>query len=204
MARLLYACRFDVPSGAGFATVLSEYSGWIEQHYRDRRGLPDFRYNVATGELVSTAPAGHTIQRDRFVGQNGEVIRLVWAYPMDDDPTLEWRNEIRIGGLKDDCAVEHLISINSVEYTIIPAQVWLGSPGVIRRLCSIGSVHIGDMTVKAQAYELGTKSMHTFVELLQSPKRRLPIVFISPYADGQPSELDADAMASRLAALPSS
>jgi hypothetical protein len=126
MARLLYACRFDVPLGSGFATVLAEYSSWIEQHYRERRRLSEFKYNIATGEPVSALPDGHTIQRDRFVGQNGEVIRLVWAYPMDDDPTLEWRNEIRIGGLRDDCAVEQLISINSVEYTIIRARVLIG------------------------------------------------------------------------------
>ena len=201
MARLVYACRFDVPSNAGFARVLTEYSGWIEQHYRGRRNLPAFKYDLAAADPASDLPAGHIIQRDRFAAQKGEVIRLIWGYPVDADPTLEWRNEIRIGELKEGCSVEHLISISSMEYTIIPAQVSLGSPGVIRRLCSTGSVQIGDMTVKAQAYELGTNTVEQFVELLQSPKRRLPIVFISPYADGQPSDLDAAEMAKRLAAV---
>ncbi|MGB6661451.1 MAG: hypothetical protein WBE90_20795 [Xanthobacteraceae bacterium] len=140
-------------------------------------------------------------QKLLLVGKNGEVIRLVWAYPVDTDPTLEWRNEIRVGSLRDDCAVEHVISISSIEYTIIPAQVPLGSPGVIRSLCSTGSVVIGDMTVKAQAYDLSTSGMGDFIELLKSPKRRLPIVFIAPYADGRPSELNATEMAKRLAAV---
>jgi hypothetical protein len=201
MARLVYACRFDVPSAAGFAAVLAEYGSWIERHYRERRGLLEFKYDLATAESASALPARHIIQRDRFAGQKGEVVRLVWAYPVAADPTLEWRNEIRIGGFKEGCAVEHLISISSVEYTIIPAQVSLGSPGVIRRLCSTGSVQIGDMTVKAQVYELDTASVGQFIELLQSPKRRLPIVFIAPYANGQPSELDAAEMAKRLAAV---
>ena len=201
MARLVYACRFDVPSPAGFAAVVAEYSGWIEQHYRERRHLPEFKFNLATADPVPKLPARHNIQREHFADQKGEVIRLVWAYPVDADPSLEWRNEIRIGGFKDSCAVEHLISINSVEYTIMPARVSLGSPGVIRRLCSTASVSIGDMTVKAQAYDLGTAGVDQFVELLQSPKRRLPIVFISPYADGKPSELDAAEMAKRLAAV---
>jgi hypothetical protein len=201
MARLVYACRFDVPSKDGFAAVLAEYSNWIEQHYRSRRGISDFKYNLANTDAVLGLPEGHTIQRDYFVSKNGEVVRLGWAYPVDNDPTLEWRNEIRIGGLQDDCAVEHLISISSVEYSIIPARLSLGSPGVIRRLCSTASVEVGDMTVKAQAYDLGADSVHHFVELLQSPKRRLPIVFISPYSDGQVSELDADKMAMHLAAV---
>ena len=94
MARLVYACRFDVPTKAGLAPVLAEYSGWIERHYRDRRGLPTFTYDIATENPVPVLPAGHIIQRQRFVGQNGEVTRLVWAYPVDADPSLEWRNEI--------------------------------------------------------------------------------------------------------------
>ena len=43
--------------------------------------------------------------------------------------------------------------------------------------------------------------MDHFIELLQSPARRLPIVFISPYANGDPTELDANAMAQRLAGV---
>src|ERR1019366_8297261 len=101
MARLVYACRFDVPTKAGFSPVLAEYGDWIKRHYRERRGLPDFNYDIGTQDPVPTLPAGHTIQHDRFIGQKGEVIRIFWAYPVDADPSLEWRNKIRIGGLPD-------------------------------------------------------------------------------------------------------
>ncbi|MCK1284103.1 hypothetical protein IVB41_09165 [Bradyrhizobium sp. 44] len=146
-------------------------------------------------------PARHLIQRQKFVGKDGDVTRLVWAYPVDGDAGLEWRNEIRIGGFADVCAVEHLISINSVDYTIIPAQVLLGSPGVIRRLCSEHDVRIGEMNLTAKSYELGTANVHDFVEFLQSPERRLPVVLVSPYVNGDPSPLDRNAMAQRLAGV---
>jgi hypothetical protein len=201
MARLVYACRFDVPAQDGLAQVLAEYSGWIERHYRQRRGLPSFAYDLAADGAVPDLPQGHIIQRQKYVGQNAEVIRLIWAYPVDGDPGLEWRNEIRIGGLSNGCAVEHLISINSIDYTIIPAQVSLGSPGVIRRLCSDRSVTIGEMSVEAKAYRLGTDNVDEFVEFLQSADRKLPIVLVSPYANGEPTELDVDAMAQRLAGV---
>jgi hypothetical protein len=49
-------------------------------------------------------------------------------------------------------SVEHLISIDSVDYRITPTRLTLGSPSVIRRLCSEAAVHIGDMRVIATPY----------------------------------------------------
>lgn len=201
MARLLYACRFDLASASAFAEVSDEYSGWIERHYRDRRGLADFSIDVSSDESQPSLPDRHLFQRQKFAGAGGEVLRLIWAYPVDNDSGLEWRNEIRIGSFGDACAVEHLISINSIDYTIVPTQVLLGSPGVIRRLCTTRSVQVGEMSIEAKAYDLGSESMEQFAELLQSSDRRLPIVFISPYANGDRSDLDAAAMAQRLAGV---
>jgi hypothetical protein len=77
MGRLVYACRFDVPKKTGFSPVLAQYSAWIERHYRERRKLPDFKYDVTKAEPVPALPAGHTIHREHFVGQKGEVKHTV-------------------------------------------------------------------------------------------------------------------------------
>jgi hypothetical protein len=181
--------------------VLSAYSKWVERHYRERRGLTDFNYDLSADAPVPGVPQGHTIHRDRFVGRNGEVVRFVWAYPSDADGGLEWRNEVRIGAFGTDCAVEHLISISSIDYRITPAQLALGSPGVIRNLCSENVVQIGDMRVKATPYPLAVGDVGKFLELLQSSKRRLPIVFVSPYANGDANALDTTSMAQHLAGV---
>lgn len=128
-------------------------------------------------------------------------MRLVWAYPSDADKGLEWRNEIRIGSFDDLCSVEHLISISSIDYRITPAHLALGSPGVIRYLCSENAVRIGDMHVKATPYALDSSNVGQFLELLLSPERRLPLVFISPYANGDANELDPSLMAQHLAGV---
>lgn len=201
MARLIYACRFEVPITAGLAPVISAYSKWVERHYRERRGLTNFKYDLGVDAPVPSLPQGHTIHRERFVGGKGEVVRFAWAYPSDADEGLEWRNDVRIGAFDQHCAVEHLISISSIDYRITPAQLALGSPGVIRNLCSQNAVQIGDMHVKATPYPLGVGDVANFLELLQSPKRRLPIVFASPYANGDANALDTTSMAQHLAGV---
>lgn len=190
-----------MPTNAGMAPVLSAYSGWIERHYRERRGLPEFKFDVGADGPIPDRPTGHSITREMLTSQKGKALRLSWAYPVDGDQDLEWRNEVRIAAFGELCAVEHSISVSSIEYRIVPARLELGSPGVIRRLCSDIAVRIGDMTVKATPYPLSTDSVGKFIELLQSPMRRLPIVFISPYAKGQPNALNVQAMAQRLAGV---
>jgi hypothetical protein len=149
---------------------------------------------------VPALPTGHSIVRNLFVSGRGRVVRLQWAYP-DSDPGLEWQNEVRIGAFEKTCSVEHLISINSIDYRIAPARLALGSPAVIRQLCSESAVQIGDMQVRATPYPLYTDNVDKFLELLQSPDRRLPIVFVAPYSNGDANALDASSTAQNLAGV---
>ena len=50
--------------------------------------------------------------------------------------------------------VEHLISIESVEYNVAPARLLFGSPRAIRDICGKTPTFIGDMQVKAMPYVL--------------------------------------------------
>lgn len=201
MARLIYACRFEVPIADGLSSILSAYSKWVEKHYQDRRGIADFHFDIGADSPVPDLPSRHTILREHFVAGENEAVRFIWAYPSDADQSLEWRNEVRIGGFDQYCAVEHTISIGSIDYRIAPAELPLGSPSVIRHLCSENSVLIGDMRVKATPYPLGVSNVDQFFDLLQSPKRRLPIVFVSPFANGDVNLLDASSLAQHLAGV---
>lgn len=113
MARLIYACRFEIPTSSGLAPVLIAYSNWIEGHYRNRRGLSGFSCDLGIDAHVLNLPPRHNILRNHYLSERGEVVRLQWTYPADADEGLEWRNEVRTGVFGDRCSVEHLISIES-------------------------------------------------------------------------------------------
>jgi hypothetical protein len=160
MSRLVYACKFDLDGPRSWGLVTHAYQSWIEHHYRERRGVKNFNIDVETGMISGSIPADHKIDFESFEAEKNRVIRIGWGYPVDGDVGLEWRNEIRIGKFQGVCSVEHLISVGSVEYSIRPLQFILGSPGVIRQLCTDNSVKIGDMVVKATPYPLGIASIN--------------------------------------------
>lgn len=201
MARLIYACRFDLPSTLGTAPVLGAYRDWIGRHYRVKRALSGFTCDFSTDMVLADLPSGHSLKSSRHVSDAGEATLIEWAYPDDHDDTLRWRTEIRVGGFDGSCSVEHLIWIESVDYQVAPVQFALGSPKVIRRLCSDQVVHVGDMRIRATPYPLGVSGVGDFLALLASPLRKLPIVLLAPYASDDPNLINAGAMAERLAGV---
>ena len=87
------------------------YREWIEQHYRERRGVEGFAFDPSTNELLGSLPSGHILKGNQFTTDRGHVESIEWAYPADNDVTLRWRNDIRIGEFDEICSVEHLIWI---------------------------------------------------------------------------------------------
>jgi hypothetical protein len=53
MARLIYACSFEIASAAGLGSILMAYSSWIVEHYRERRGLKDFTLELKGDGQIS-------------------------------------------------------------------------------------------------------------------------------------------------------
>jgi hypothetical protein len=131
MARLVYACRFDVAAENGLSDVLSTYRGWIVGHYRDRRKLASFDFNPAIAGSSEAVPTQHILSSSAFHDGEDRSVRIRWSFPDDTDDGLRWSNEIRIGQFGDRCGVEHLISIESVEYNVSPARVLFGSPRAV-------------------------------------------------------------------------
>ena len=201
MSRLLYACRFDVAASDGDACVLPTYRDWIVQHYRGRRQLPEFNFNLEETSDNEDVPEGHSLSSSVFKDSEDRVVRIRWSYPDDKDDGLRWANEVRVGQFGDRCGVEHLIAIESVEYNVLPARLLFGSPRAVRDICTQTSAFIGKMEVKAAPYPLELNGLQELLDLLTSDLRTLPLVLLTPYARGQPNEVDAERLARNLAGV---
>jgi hypothetical protein len=184
MTRLVYACRFEIPSAPTLEPVLTAYREWIERRYRNGRGITDFTCDLSLSGATAGLPNGHSLKSNHYASDLGHATSIEWSHPADSDATLRWRNDIRIGAFPSHCSVDHQVWIESIDYQVSPAQFLLGSPGVIRRLCSEQTVKVGEMEIRATPYSLEEPGVVDFLTLLRSPLRKLPIVFLAPYATG--------------------
>ena len=201
MARLVYACRFDVTAGDGIASVLSNYREWIVGHYRDRRELPEFNFDPEVAGATEGLPASHSLTSSIFHDSDERGVRFCWSFPDDTDAGLRWGNEVRVGQFGDRCGVEHLISIESVEYSVAPARLLFGSPRAVRDICTKAPAYIGEMQVRAEPYALEQDGLDDLLTLLTSDLRRLPVVLLSPYARGELNQVDPAKLARNLAGV---
>lgn len=201
MTRLVYACRFDVASIDGSSSVLATYTDWIVRHYREWRQLSGFKFDPESSVANEEVPDGHLLSSSIYQDGEERVIRIRWSFPDDNDDGLRWANEVRVGQFCDRCGVEHLISIESVEYSVSPARLLFGSPRAVRDICTRTSATIGQMQVMATPYALEGDGLNVLLDLLTSNLRKLPVVLISPYARGEPNQIDAEKLARNLAGV---
>lgn len=201
MARLLYACRFEVPAAAGLDQVVAAYRDWLVGHYRDRRGIAKFSFEPSRSGEATDLPAKHSLLSTVYEADSGRAVRIRWSFPDDNDEGLSWSNEVRIGQFDDRCGVEHLIYIESVEYNVAPAKLLFGSPRVVRDICTKAPVFVGDMQIQAAPYVLQQDGLADLIALLTSELRRLPVVLLSPYARGDANLIDAAELARNLAGV---
>lgn len=202
MPRLVYACQFEVSVEQGVQSLLNLYSTWINTHYARRYGIEALNCVFSAGACPpANLPLTHTLAFDEVSSSDGLVIRINWTFPDDRDQSLRWRNEVRIGELIDLCVVEHLIWIDSAEFRIAPAAITLGSPAVVRRICTDQIVRVGDMRVRATPYRFRTEGVADLVSLLANPLRRLPVVFLAPYTNDDANQLVVEDLAKKLAGV---
>lgn len=201
MARLVYACRFDVAAEDGIARIISTYTDWIVGHYRRRRGLVEFNFDPEVAGASEGLPTGHSLISSIYQDRGDRVVRIRWSFPDDTDAGLRWANEVRVGQFGDLCGVEHLISIESVEYSVAPARLLFGSPRAVRDICTTAPAYIGEMQVRAEPYALEQGSLSDLLALLTSDLRRLPVVLLSPYARGELNQIDPLKLARNLAGV---
>lgn len=201
MARLVYACRFDVAAAAGISEVLSTYRDWIGAHYREKEKLTGFDFDPSTDGVVENLPNDHALSSSIFRVDEDWAVRIKWSSPAANDDGLRWLNEVRTGQFGERCGVEHLISVESVEYNISPTRLLFGSPRAVRDICTKTTAFIGMMQVRATPYPLKQAGVADLLTLLQSDLRKLPVVLLSPYAQGDRNSIDAAKLARNLAGV---
>ncbi len=197
MAQLVYGCRFDVPGDVAWDTMVRpHYERWISDRY-----CKSFKTSVdvdlSTGEISAPVPEGHVLAIRRHEA-DGVATELEWSFPGEHG--LIWRNVVRAAQVAYRCAVEHRVEIASAEYLISAADYSVGAPAVVRVICQ-EDVFVGDMRVRATVYPLSEGEVDQFVGLLKDEQRRLPIVLLTPFASGEPGNLDAHALAGHLAGI---
>lgn len=197
MALTVYACRFDVPGETAWdEAVRPEYERWVAERYGNAFGC-EMALDLESGEVAGALPEGHRLEVRRHEA-DGVAVELEWRFP--GERGLVWRNLARLAQLGDRCAVEHRVEIASAEYLVAPAGFALGAPKVIRDLCR-HDVLVGGMRVRATVYPLSPNEVDDFVHLLEAEERRLPIVLLTPFANGEPGDLDAGRLADHLAGV---
>ena len=201
MARLVYACRFDVSGHDGISSVLSAYRDWIVLHYRDRRKLAAFDFEPEIEGASDDLPEGHALSSSVYQDDEHRVALIRWSFPDENDGGLRWANEVRVGQFGERCGVEHLISIESIEYNISPARLLFGSPRAVRDICTKTPAYVGEMQVGADPYVLVQDQLNDLMPLLTSDLRRLPVILLSPYARGEPNQIDPAKLARNLAGV---
>jgi hypothetical protein len=202
MSRLVYACRLVVPAISTIDPILQRYTDWVERHYRDKHGKREFAFDVAhEGACPLHLPPDHTLEARQWRTEAGVVHSLLWRFPSDADASLYWRNEVKMLGGPTGARVEHLIWIEAVDFLISPATIALGSPGVIRRICSSWPVKVGDIEIRAQPRPFQAGGISELTSLLEDPNRRFPIVLVAPYTNGSDNLLDPEALARNLAGV---
>ena len=88
MARLVYACRFEIAESNSSNAVLKAYQEWIEHHYRERRHQKNFAFDLTNEAQPIDLPKNHQLTKERFATSEGEVIKIEWAFPNDIEPGL--------------------------------------------------------------------------------------------------------------------
>ena len=160
MARLVYACRFEVPGDHSWESIVAPaYGKWIGGRYSGSSGDP-VAVDILEGTIAGSLPARHTVDVERYQSEQFAT-RIDWAFP--GDYGLIWRNQIRIAALTGSCAVEHQVQLLSADYLVAPAPFKFGAPGVVRTICEQHSVNVGEMQFRAIVYPLDENGIDTFV-----------------------------------------
>lgn len=146
---------------------------------------------------MGAVPDGHSLIIRRYGGSE-TVVEFDWSFPGEHG--LMWRNLVRTAQFSDRCAVEHRVELGSSEYLVTPALYSVGAPAVVRMICQ-HDVFVGDMRVRATVYPLPENGVEQFVSLLEAEQRRLPVVLLTPFANGEPGDLDARTLADHLAGI---
>ncbi|WP_355284333.1 hypothetical protein [Methylobacterium sp. EM32] len=149
---------------------------------------------------VTCPREGHSLSF-RIVDGNLRAYKIYWQTPSDKDAGLSWSNTISFLSMDKSCLVQHEIHLNSIDYFLAPAQFSVGTPYAVRLLCSKNGPILGDLKITAQRYSLNSEEVENFMSLLNSDARKIPIVVVSRFANGNKNIVNVDELSQRLAGV---
>jgi hypothetical protein len=194
MARLVYACRFEVQDK--LSAVAEKYREWFIDRYSD------LNFDPLETSQAGNLPDQHSLSSKFYSSDEGSVSCISWFFPDDKDRGLRWINDIRLGQFGDLCSIEHKILIDSLEYNIAPVRLDLGPPRIVRDLCFGTPINVNEIEFRATPYILDKNSqLQGFLQMLFDKRRSVPFVFLSPYARGEGNLIDANQLALNLAGV---
>lgn len=197
MGRIVYATQLWTDA-ADISSVMEEYNRWISQFYQRNYGT---QLIEPFGGSIEGLPGDHQVSLVSATNDTSEIYDLDWRYPDPEETDLIWRNMVRVAEISGSCLFEHRVMIEALNFVVRPTPISVGAPNVIRRLCKRDVVRFADLRLRATPYFFSSQNMDKFLTLLQSDARTLPVVMLTPYANGDSPCIDADALAGALAGV---
>lgn len=182
--RLVYALQFQIaaPSGVKGASVpemlKKDVAAWIRDWYQYWKKVD---VSVPETSQFITPLQGHSIE----VSYNNVAISNVihhsvtWKYPAEQDDRLIWESRCEWASIGEDTEFSFLLRIASREFVIAPPQFNVHRPRIIRAIVKKYNCSSGGIALSALPIHVRVEDLSSFLEVLHSSHRRLPIVLFT-------------------------
>lgn len=202
--RTVYATVLEIKEADDVSAALNYVGRWIQDWYRRQR-LPVQVPKILEDENFSVSPSiGHSlnIRHSRVAAEpNRKLIDILWEYPDQYDSTLGWVVRIALAGGLSNLIFSLELSVTGLSPQIVPANIKLGSPRVVREICRLPSVSLGGHAYSVTPEIVGAEEVEILVAELLDTSRPYPVAVISRRVlDDQPL-VDASDLAERLAGV---
>jgi hypothetical protein len=162
--------------------VIDKYS-W---HWKIACGFPEH------GETL-TPLVNHSVHGSIVHVPDGQLERVRWVHPADQDESLSWSTDIVIARLRERVQFALRLDVASSQYVVRPAWAPLGRPRVVTQILRQFPCWVGPQPLLANKQEILAPDVDAFVrEFLLNEKRTLPIVVVSHDRFGDRPVIDAD------------
>ena len=216
--RTVYATVLEVRDPSDAASALEKVGTWITEWYTASE--VDVNQSVATlfgaesgeasedgtspGEVELSPMPGHrlSIQCRRAQSRPGEtLLDLVWNYPDQYDATLGWHIHLAVLMSGGQLQLTMEVCVTGLSFIVAPAHFKPGSPRVIRDICRLGSVFLGNRPYNRIPIVSQAQNIENLVAELLRPERKHPIVVVSRRNNGSGSLVDSGELAATLAGI---
>lgn len=185
--RPVYAVQFRVQSAEGvlsFESLIDSIGTWIQRWYSRRKNL-DIQVPTSTGSVEPLEE--HSIEFESASTSSGHarLCTVSWSYPAEGDSRLLWRSDVAIAKSQEIVEFGLVLRIGSLEFKMAPPAFDVYRPQIVKSMTERYVCSVGGRTLGPTAHQIDIDDVRDFVELLESPSRRLPVVLCTrdPYSE---------------------